>query len=168
MKYGTRAAFMAFSVTALMFMGVAPAQAVIPQICIAAHVSGKGDQPDVCNTYASELYAGTVGENRAIEGMWVSFKNFGDFCVEAHIRNVGWAGESCASSGSWAWIGTRGQNLPMEAMRVKSKQGYVTMGKAHVQGKGWDRSWNESRYFWIGSEGEGRALEAVVVRPGSL
>ncbi|MEU5151230.1 hypothetical protein AB0G42_29190 [Streptomyces yangpuensis] len=168
MKYGIRSAFMAFSVIGLTFMGVAPANASVAQICISAHVSGKGDQGDVCNTYASEFYAGTVGENRAIEGMWVTFRGFGDFCVEAHVRNKGWVGENCEAEGSWAWIGTKGKNLPMEAMRVKSKQGYVTMGKAHVQGKGWDSRWNISDYFWIGTEGQGRALEAVTVKPGSL
>ncbi|MFF4264637.1 hypothetical protein [Streptomyces virginiae] len=112
-----------------------------------------------------ERVAGTTGQNRAIEGMWIMAHGFnGQLCVEVHIRNRGWIKEKCANQGSYMFVGTTGQNAPLEAIRVRMTSGLSVQGNAHVQGFGW-QGWVRGDYIQIGTEGEARNLEAVKIRP---
>ncbi|MFF4105684.1 hypothetical protein [Streptomyces sp. NPDC001903] len=147
-----------------------PAEAGQGQICIKAHVAGIGDQPWACNNaHNNETeYAGTIGQNRAIEGMWV-YSTVGIICADAHVRDKGWQGGRCtAFNGTSVWVGTSGENRPMEALRLwlPSDEHQVRMaGNAHVQNQGWDKNWTQDYWIELGTTGRARNLEAVVVIP---
>ncbi|RSS34491.1 hypothetical protein EF912_36800 [Streptomyces sp. WAC07061] len=158
-------------VSALGALMVSPAHAATPRICVNPHVAGKGDTGWVCNQNGQFFYAGTVGENRALEGVTINITGMGGgYCADAHARNWGWIGgadpknDQCVGEGENLFVGTRGQNRPLEALRLRMLSSQYVKGSAHMQNTGWG-GWAEGRYIEIGSTGEAKNLEAVVFTP---
>ncbi|MFF8196436.1 hypothetical protein ACF05L_37500 [Streptomyces bobili] len=161
MRRFIRATIMLGSATALAFAGVSPAQAArYDEVCMRAHVAGWGTIAEECNQEGQEGYTGTVGQNRAMEGMHISIGGRGVFCAQAHVRNEGWMPEKCASDGGDIYVGTQYENRPMEALRVRIPDGYSIRGNAHVQNVGW-QGWAQGSYIQIGTVGQARHIEAV-------
>lgn len=145
-------------------MGMSPAQAAGPKVCIDPHVSGIGQTGAVCNTWDTYYYAGTVGQNRAIEGARISIHGLGRVCLDAHVRNVGWQGERCFGDGAEIWVGTSGENRPMEALRIRLPDGGIVKGMSHVQNLGWLDEIHGG-YIQLGTVGNALNLEALAVVP---
>ncbi|MGV9264956.1 hypothetical protein ACWDRR_09865 [Kitasatospora sp. NPDC003701] len=170
MKRFTRVFLTLSMMSALGAAMASPAHAAAPRICVNPHVAGLGDTGWVCNEAGGKTYAGTVGQNRAIEGMTISISGMGSFCADAHSRNLGWIGgadpshDQCVGDGEYLFIGTRGQNRPMEALRVRIPNWLYVSGIAHMQNVGWG-DWVSFHHIEIGSTGEARNLEAVALAP---
>ncbi|MGW7052931.1 hypothetical protein [Streptomyces sp. NPDC054887] len=142
------------------------AQAATPEVCIDAHVSGEGWQGEVCNSPGEYGYAGTVGENRAIEALRVRAPGMGSVCLNAHLRNRGWVGERCfVANAHPIFIGTTGENRPMEALTMSVSNGSI-MGAAHVQSRGW-QPWKANNFLYFGTEGSALNMEAIAVLPNT-
>lgn len=147
-------------------MGMTSAQAAGPKACVMPHVAGLGTIDNVCNTWDTYYYSGTVGENRAIEGAHVTIAGLGRVCVQAHLRNYGWQDERCSSDGYAIWVGTSGENRPMEALRIRLPDGGIVKARAHVQNEGWGGEAVGS-YVQIGTVGKALNLEAVAIVPAA-
>ncbi|WP_141746889.1 hypothetical protein [Streptomyces agglomeratus] len=155
--------FLAFcSVLGLVVLsgGVAEAATEEVKVCYRAHVAGKGWMEWNCNGQ----FAGTVGENRAIEAMDIQVWGRGYFCADAHIRNVGWQAPygDCVASGQVKRVGTVGQALPMEAVRITLSYGSLE-GIGHVQDIGWIGPFRGD-HITVGTTGQGKNLELVTLK----
>ncbi|MEV6393506.1 hypothetical protein AB0M39_01755 [Streptomyces sp. NPDC051907] len=155
--------FLALSVLGLAVMSGGAAEAAATEkvkVCYRAHVAGKGWMEWNCDGQ----FAGTVGENRAIEAMEIQVWGRGYFCANAHIRNVGWEtphGE-CVASGQVKRVGTVGQAQPMEAVSVTLSYGSLE-GIGQVQDIGWIGPFRGTRVE-VGTTGKGKNLELVTLK----
>ncbi|MCX4546721.1 hypothetical protein [Streptomyces sp. NBC_01565] len=140
--------------------GVAEAAPEAGKVCYRAHVAGKGWMEWNCDGQ----FAGTVGENRAIEALDIQIWGRGYFCADAHIRNVGWQDPmgKCMPSGQVKRVGTVGQALPMEAVRINLSYGSLE-AVAQVQDRGWIGPWRGD-YITVGTTGEAKNLELITLK----
>ncbi|WP_424215729.1 hypothetical protein ACN20G_26575 (plasmid) [Streptomyces sp. BI20] len=130
----------------------------VKSICYKVHVQDYGTLDWVCGGNT----AGSVGHNKAIEKVWITMRDNGEFCAQAHIRNVGWQNQDCESAGGYVEVGTVGAALPMEALSVWTRNGGgMLSGQAHVQDHGWlpRTAWGYGSQF--GTTGQGKNLEAI-------
>ncbi|MEU4352909.1 hypothetical protein [Streptomyces sp. NPDC023838] len=136
MKNLWRSLLMACSVLAAGLAGPATAQAATEEvkICYRAHLANYGWQKWKCNGE----FAGTAGENRAVEAAEVQIWGKGTFSASAHVRNEGSQIPQFAASGEVIRVGTVGKALPMESLTVSLGQFNGTLeGYAHIQNLGW-------------------------------
>ncbi|MFE5943144.1 hypothetical protein [Streptomyces sp. NPDC056480] len=89
----------------------------VGQLCAWAHVQNQGwDLEPSCTDYDGQMVViGTVGQNRAIEAVYVEV-SLGGVAAKAHLRNYGWTEWTPYSH--YVSIGTTGQNRPMEAIKL--------------------------------------------------
>jgi hypothetical protein len=127
-----------------------------PRVCYEAHVQNIGWQPYLFCDYAT---AGTTGENRQLEAIYIYNLVGGRVCYNAHQENVGWLGNLCKSEGH-GQIGQTGLNRQLEAIQV---WGDVTFCyDVHQQNRGWHGEVCDAGV--AGVTGRNLQLEAVRIR----
>jgi N-acetylmuramoyl-L-alanine amidase len=99
--------------------------------------------------------AGTTGESKKIEALWINYKGTEKITIEGHVQNVGWQD----IRGNGEIIGTKGIDLRLEALRIKV-EGKRVAYQVHVEGIGW-MDWC---YNWDTAGTIGRSLRIEAIR----
>ncbi|MBR3313304.1 MAG: hypothetical protein IKG18_04110, partial [Atopobiaceae bacterium] len=134
---------------------------VRPSVTYGVHRQTYGDQEDV----RDGAVAGTTGESKRLEAMWVSlgggFPVAGGIAYRTHVQGIGWQG--WRSDGEAA--GTRGESRRLEAVQVKltgrMAKGYDVWYRVHAQNVGW-MGWAKNGRA-AGTSGLSWRLEAIQV-----
>ncbi len=140
-----------------------------PVVCFKAHVADLGWGDWFCGL---DYYAGTVGQNKAIEAVRIraiGAPNGGQYCGKVHTRNIGWGGKMCRGAGEDIEIGSTGYARPLEAVRLwfEWDETYAFEGWSHVQNIGWKyhapNTSGMAGMVTLGTEGKALNLEALSI-----
>ena len=124
----------------------------LPDLQYRVHLENLGWQ-DVRD--ASEE-AGTTGEGRKMEAIYLWGNNGLDLKYRVHIEDIGW--QDWKNNGEMA--GTTGQNKRIEAIEIKSNK--VLRAEEHIQDVGWMPK-SEGTEIKLGTEGKALRLEAFKI-----
>lgn len=124
----------------------------IPDLQYRVHLENLGWQ-DVRD--ASEE-AGTTGEGRKMEAIYLWGNNGLDLKYRVHIEDIGW--QDWKNNGEMA--GTTGQNKRIEAIEIKSNK--TLRAEEHIQDVGWMPK-SEGTEIKLGTEGKALRLEAFKI-----
>ena len=132
----------------------AAADAVCYQVWMA-NVGSWQPNPAACNDQG----AGTEGESRAIEALWVQSYR-GGLCLKAHVQDLGddqhW---SCEGPNGVA-VGTQGLSKRLEGVHIHSG-GLRVCATAYVQDLGWQLPERCGQEIWVGTSGQGKRMEKI-------
>lgn len=114
-------------------------------------------------SFGQDTVAGTVGQNRQLEGIRISTPINGlGLEYSVHVANLGWLDP--VSSGTFT--GTMNKGLRLEAIKIKLtgqlKDDYKVQYRVHMQNTGWG-DWVSDGEI-AGTTGEARQIEALQAR----
>ena len=134
----------------------APIETPTPSIVYSAHLQDIG----WTQTSKDGEDLGTVGQERRLEALSVSYFGPGNLKFQGHIQNYGWTNRRFNGE----IIGTSGIGLRLEAVKIwiEDSDAYNVQYQVHIQNKGWSE-WVENGVE-AGTTGEGLRLEAIRIR----
>lgn len=118
------------------------------------HVAGLGDigpftQANYLGADYPYPYAGTVGQGRRLEGMWLQTES-SLFLTRPNVYySLRFPDGSWSSTATWGqFTGTRGQHKPTIGIKIwTNTSGYSIWYKAHNAGTGWNQPWHNDGQF---------------------
>lgn len=120
-----------------------------------AMVQDVGWQPTKVNGQT----AGTVGQKKRLEALWIKYTGKGKLTFSSHIQNIGWT----TDRKSGEITGTIDMAYRMEAIKIKLENADKKIQyRVHVEGIGWTKWYGGDEV--AGTIGQSKRIEAIEIK----